>query len=120
MVVDARRGEAAVGLALALFGIGLAFLAARMPAGSVSLPGPGFMPSALGVLLAIVGFGCAASALLSKDATRTINLGGLKAWGALATLAVTAFAFEPLGAPLSLSIAMAVLFRLAGRYSLVR
>jgi len=120
MVVDARRGEAVVGLALTVFGIGLAFLASRMPAGSVSLPGPGFMPSAVGILLALVGIGCMAGALLPTDAARTINLGGVKAWGGLATLALAAFAFEPLGAPLTLSVVMAVLFRLAGGYSLAR
>ena len=120
MTVEAGRGEALVGLALTVFGVVLAVLAWRMPAGSVALPGPGFVPSALGVLLALVGAGCVARVLAANTAPRPIYVGGLKAWGALATLAAAAFLFEPLGAPLTLALAMAVLFRLAGGYSLVR
>ena len=120
MSVEAGRGEALVGLALTVFGIVLAVLAWRMPAGSVSLPGPGFMPTALGVLLALVGAGCVARALVASAAPRHMDLGGLKAWGALVTLAVAALLFESLGAPLTLALAMAALFRLTGGYSLVR
>jgi putative tricarboxylic transport membrane protein len=120
MSVDGRRGEALVGLVLTVFGIVLAALAWRMPAGSVSLPGPGFMPSVLGILLALVGAGCVARGLMAKEAPRRIDLGGLKAWGALAALGVAAFLFEPLGAPATMALAMAALFRLAGGYSPVR
>ena len=120
MVVDRKRGEVFVGLALAAFGVTLTALAWRMPAGSVSLPGPGFMPSAVGILLARTGAGCIVRTMAAKDAAATVNLGKLNAWGALATLAVAAFLFEPLGAPLTLAFAMAALFRLAGAYSLVR
>jgi putative tricarboxylic transport membrane protein len=118
--VDRKRGEAVVGLALAAFGAMLTALAWRMPSGSVSLPGPGFMPSAVGILLALTGVGCAVRTLVATDAAGTVNPGGLKAWGALATLAIAAFLFEPLGAPLTLALAMAALFRLAGGYSLLR
>ena len=120
MVVDGKRGEVVVGLALAAFGVTLAALAWRMPAGSMSLPGPGFMPSAVGILLALTGLACVASTLAAKDAPGTVNLGGLNAWGALAMLAVAALLFEPLGAPLTLALTMTALFRLAGGYSLVR
>jgi hypothetical protein len=120
MTVEAGRGEALVGLALTVFGVALGVLAWRMPAGSVSLPGPGFMPAALGVLLAFVGVGCVARALMANAPPRQIYVGGLKAWGALATLAAAAFLFEPLGAPLTLAVAMTALFRLTGGYSLVR
>ena len=120
MVVDRRRGEVIVGLALAAFGVTLTVLAWRMPAGSVSLPGPGFMPSAVGILLALTGLGCAMRTLLANDAAGTVNLGGPAAWGALAALAIAAFLFEPLGAPLTLALAMTALFRLAGGYALLR
>ena len=120
MVVHGKRGEIAVGLALAAFGITLTALAWRMPAGSVSLPGPGFTPSAIGVLLALTGLGCAARALLAENAASTVSLGGLNTWGALATLAIAALLFEPLGAPLTLALTMTALFRLAGGYSLMR
>ncbi|HEY7382855.1 MAG TPA: tripartite tricarboxylate transporter TctB family protein [Beijerinckiaceae bacterium] len=120
MVVDRRRGEVVVGLALVAFGVTLTALAWRMPAGSVSLPGPGFMPSAVGILLALTGLGCTLRTMTANDAPGTVSLGRLNAWGALATLAVVAFLFEPLGAPLTLALAMTALFRLAGGYRLVR
>jgi hypothetical protein len=120
VVVGRKPGEVVAGLALAAFGAALTALAWRMPAGSVSLPGPGFMPSAVGILLALAGFGCVVRTLLAQDAAGTVNVGGLNAWGTLAMLAVAAFLFEPLGAPLTLALTMTALFRLAGGYSLVR
>jgi putative tricarboxylic transport membrane protein len=120
VAINAKTGEAALGCALGLGGIVLAVLAARMPAGTVALPGPGFVPLAIGVLLALVGAGCAVSAWVERSRAERISLGGLKAWGALAVLAVAAFAFEPLGAPITLGLAMAVLARLIGGYGLLR
>jgi hypothetical protein len=55
-----------------------------------------------------------------RSAPDTVDLGALKASGALVTLAIAALLFEPLGAPLTLALTMATLFRLAGGYSLVR
>ena len=49
MPVDARAGEAAAGAALALTGVALAASAAGMPSGSLALPGPGFVPLAVGM-----------------------------------------------------------------------
>ena len=116
-----RRGEVAVGLALAGLGIAVAVLAAGMPGGTLALPGPGFAPAAVGVLLAIVGLGCAIRALVPTDAPDApLRVGTSAVWGSLLTLAATAVAFEPLGAPLTLAAAMAALFRLIGGYSALR
>lgn len=120
MALDARTGEMAAGVALALAGTALAAGAAGMPGGSLALPGPGFVPLAVGVLLALVGAGCAASARGQRPGVGTVALGGPRVWGTLGTLALTALAFEPLGAPLTLAAALAALFGLLGRASPAR
>jgi len=48
-----RRLELGVGVALLLLGVFAAWEGARMPQGSAGLPGPGVMPVALGVVLAL-------------------------------------------------------------------
>ena len=48
-----RRLEIGVGVALLLLGVFAAWEGARMPQGSAGLPGPGVMPVALGVVLAL-------------------------------------------------------------------
>jgi putative tricarboxylic transport membrane protein len=48
-----RRLEIGVGVALLLLGAFAAWEGARMPQGTAGLPGPGVMPVALGVMLAL-------------------------------------------------------------------
>ena len=48
-----RRLEIGVGVALLLLGVFAAWEGARMPQGTAGLPGPGVLPVALGVLLAL-------------------------------------------------------------------
>ena len=114
MAVDARTGETAAGVALALTGVALAAAATGMPSGNLALPGPGFVPLAVGVLLALAGAGCAVSARGRQRGTDAVALGGLRVWGTLGTLALAALAFEPVGAPLTLAAALAALFGLLG------
>jgi hypothetical protein len=120
MALNARTGEAAVGVVLTAFGVALAALSARMPGGTLSLPGPGFVPMAVGALLAVVGAACALTAWRARSGAPQIGLGGMRAWGALGTLGGVALAFEPIGAPISLSLGMVVLARLLGGYGVVR
>ncbi|HZH26111.1 MAG TPA: tripartite tricarboxylate transporter TctB family protein [Azospirillaceae bacterium] len=120
MTADRKAGEAALGCALAGVGATLAYLASRMPAGSVALPGPGFMPLAIGVLLALAGSGCAVSAWCQRGTGGAVGLGGARTWGALATLSLVGLAFEPVGAPVTLAVATAVWARLLGDYGFLR
>ena len=53
MGTSLRRLEAGVAVALLLLGVFAVWEGARMPQGSAALPGPGMLPVALGVLLAI-------------------------------------------------------------------
>src|SRR5688572_16889602 len=110
MALSAHRFETAVGLALAGLGVALAVAASQMPKGTVALPGPGFVPLAIGVLLTLAGLGCAGRALTSGS-PETVGLGGLRVWGTLATLVGVGFAFEPLGAPITLALAVTLFVR---------
>lgn len=47
-----RRTEIVIDLALFLLAAGMAWVAARMPSGTVSMPGPGLVPLTLALLLA--------------------------------------------------------------------
>ncbi len=119
MALSAHRFETAVGLALAGLGVALAVAASQMPKGTVALPGPGFVPLAIGVLLTFAGLGCAGRALAAST-PETVGLGGLRVWGTLATLVGVGFAFEPLGAPITLALAVTLFVRLLGDYSIAR
>jgi hypothetical protein len=121
VALSVHRFEAVAGLALAGLGVALAVAASQMPKGTVALPGPGFVPLAIGVLLTLAGLGCAGRAFVTNvDAAETVSLGGLRVWGTLATLVGVGYAFEPLGAPITLAIAVTVFVRLLGDYSIAR
>ena len=57
-----RRGEAAIAALLMALGLYVVWASSEMPAGSISLPGPGFFPTALGVLLILSALGIVAGA----------------------------------------------------------
>lgn len=119
MAVIERTGEAVVSLALFGLGAAVAVQGARMPLGTLSLPGPGFFPTALGVLLAVCGLACAGRALLLGGRGR-VSLGGWRPWSTLLVLALSALAFEAVGAPLTLAAMLAALFFILGRQPLWR
>jgi Tripartite tricarboxylate transporter TctB family len=49
----ARRFEIVTSIVLFMLSAGMAFVAARMPSGTIAMPGPGLVPLVLAVLLAI-------------------------------------------------------------------
>ncbi|MTW15049.1 hypothetical protein GJ689_02385 [Rhodoplanes serenus] len=108
-------GDAAVGLALALGGVALLWLAAPIPRGSVGTPGPGFMPTVLGVALIGLGLACALRAWRERDGT-AVTLADRKAAVCLVALAAAALGFIPLGFVPTVALLLAVLFTvLAGK-----
>lgn len=119
MHVPSRMGEAALSLVLAGLGAAVAVGGARMPLGTLSLPGPGFFPLALGVLLGVAGVAWSA-VTLARGGSDPVSLGGWRPWSTLAVLAAAALAFEPVGAPLTLALMLAALFRILGDLGLAR
>lgn len=71
MVTSLRRLEIGVGVSLLLLGLLAAWEGARMPQGTPALPGPGMLPVALGVLLAV----CSAVLVFLSKAGEAVAIG---------------------------------------------
>jgi hypothetical protein len=94
------------GLALALFGGYVLWESRRLPLGSLSNPGPGYMPVVLA--LALVGFALLVAAL-GERATSIGALGWQESRRALAVLAACAFtalALERLGYRITMTLVL--------------
>jgi hypothetical protein len=109
-----RRGGMAVAAVLGAAGAIFAWQAALLDVGNVDLPGPGFFPLALGVLLVIF------SAAIGFDYWRssereTIELGHRDVLLVIAALLAVPLLFEPLGALPTLGLFGAALLVLVAR-----
>lgn len=113
--VNSRRGEAGVALVLLGLGIYVAWTARAMPAGTIALPGPGFFPTALGVLLALAALGVLVRIGLQRGAAGQVELGHRNIAIALAALLGVALIFEPVGAIPTLGLLLLVLFKAFAR-----
>jgi putative tricarboxylic transport membrane protein len=108
-----RAGEALVGVALLLLAVAVAWTGWRMPRGDgPGIPGPGFMPWLLGLLLAM-----ASAALLAQlwrrrgEERQPVSVGGFHIWLSLLALIGLALALEPLGYIISAAVFLCMLFR---------
>lgn len=108
-----RRSEAGAALVLLALALYVVWTARTMPAGTVALPGPGFFPTALGLLLAAVSIGLLLRLRLPDD--RPVDFTHPNIGIALAALAGVALAFEQAGAVPTLAAFLFVLFRVLGR-----
>lgn len=113
--VNSRRGEAAVAVVLLGLGIYVAWTASEMPAGTLALPGPGFFPVALGVLLALAAVGVLVRIAMQRKPAVTVELGHRDIAIALAALLCVAAMFEPVGAIPTLGLLLLVLFKAFAR-----
>lgn len=91
------RDDQASGAALALAGAAIAWQSWQYPMGSLSAPGPGYLPFAMGVALLVCGAVIAAAGGRSPAFRWTRFGDGLKALAILAGLAFAAIALESLG-----------------------
>lgn len=113
--VPLARGEAAVALALLGLAAYAAWEAARMPGGTVALPGPGFAPLGLALLLAVTALALLGRALRRAPPDEAVPLGHPHVAVVLGGLAGLGLAFERLGFLLSMTLFLALLFRLLAR-----
>ena len=108
-----RRGELIAAVVLIALSGWIVWAALRMPLGSGAAPGPGDLPAALGCLLLAVSVGLLVRALrLSGDqAHESVALGHSHIWLVLLALLVVAFAFEPLGYLVTMTLFLTALLR---------
>jgi len=121
--VQIRVGGRALGAAVALALIGLAVLVlwrtGGMPPSTVSLPGPGFFPTVLAVLLVTAAAVLLVLALRGgTDEAEPVSLGGHDTWLTAGALFMVAFLFERAGATLALGLFVTLLGWRVARTSL--
>ena len=104
-------------MALALLAAAVFFiwLSALLPFGKVGLPGPGFFPFALGIILAVLALAIVAYTLIYETEARVVFLGHRDVLIALAALVGLAATFEQMDAYLTMGIFAAVLLLFIAR-----
>jgi hypothetical protein len=135
--IGARRGGFIAAGALALTGVIFAWQAALLDLGQVGLPGPGFFPLALGLLLVLFSGVIALEGWLGSAKLGSVKLGSVKLGSAklgsakdeplefghpqvlitFAVLLAVPILFEPLGALIALGLLTVVLLVFIARVS---
>ncbi|MCU0560647.1 MAG: tripartite tricarboxylate transporter TctB family protein [Desulfobacterales bacterium] len=111
MAPTKRQGEIGTALVLLAIACFLIISAARMPAGTVALPGPGLMPMAIGVLLAATAAGLLLGQLKRRLPLEpeTLPLGGRHLLVAAGGLVWVSLFFERLGFLICMGLFLLVL-----------
>jgi putative tricarboxylic transport membrane protein len=119
--IGTRRAGLLMAGALVLTGIVFAWQAALLDLGQVGLPGPGFFPLALALLLVIFSAAIALEGWLSstKETAKDerLEFGHPQVLITFAALLAVPILFEPLGALIALGLLTAVLLVLIARVS---
>jgi len=118
-LIGTRRGGLMAAGALALTGLIFAWQAARLDLGQVGLPGPGFFPLALALLLMALSAAIAFEGWLGSVKDEPLEFGHPQVLITFAALLAVPILFEPLGALTSLGLLTAVLLVFVARVSLV-
>lgn len=116
----ARRGEFLVASALAVLGLAFAWQATLLPLGTIELPGAGFFPLVLAVLLAVLGAATCVNVFLSGPAEETIDFAHRDVAVTVGTTFAIPLLFETVGAYLTLGLFSTALLILLGRVSPAR
>jgi hypothetical protein len=116
-VISARRGEMVVAALLAVIGLVFVWQASLLDFGGFDLPGPGFFPLVLGVVVFALSALIAIEGLRGAGEGETVELGHRDVLIVLAAMVAVAALFEPLGAYLSLGLFGAVLLVVIARVS---
>jgi hypothetical protein len=116
-VISARRSGICVAAVLALIGLLFAWQASLIDLGDFALPGPGFFPLALGVLIFVLAGVIGVEDWLRVGSGDTIELGHRDVLIVFAALLAVPLLFEPLGAYVTLGLFGAVLLVLIARCS---
>lgn len=114
-----RRGGLVVSALLTIVGGAFAAQALTLPFGNLDLPGPGFFPFVLGLLLMALSIAIFIQIIRDPAKPPRIALGHGPVLITFLGLGLTAFAFERLGALLSLGVFSAAMLVFVGRVRIV-
>ena len=117
--ISARRGGMCVAAVLAAIGLVFTWQASLIDFGDFALPGPGFFPLVLGLLVFAFGVVIGVRDWFQTASRETVELGHRDVLIVLAALAAVPPLFEPLGAYATLGLFGAALLVLIARCSLV-
>jgi putative tricarboxylic transport membrane protein len=117
--ISARRGGMAVAAVLALIGLVFTWQASLIDFGDFALPGPGFFPLVLGVLVCVLSSIIGVRDWFRPDADETVELGHRDVLIVFAAMLAVPLLFEPLGAYVTLGLFGAALLVFIARQSLV-
>jgi len=114
-----RRGGLWTAAILALIGIGFASEALKLTFGNLDLPGPGFFPFALGLLLVALSVAVFIIALQEPREAAKIEIGHGPVLITMAAMVATTALFERAGAFLSLGGFMLVMLLMVARVRII-
>ena len=117
--ISARRGGIAVAALLATTGLVFAWQASLIDLGDLGLPGPGFFPLLLAVVVVLLSAVTAVRLMLATAEGEPVAFGHRDVLIVLAALLAVPLLFEPLGAYLTLGLFGAVLLVALARCSIV-
>jgi Tripartite tricarboxylate transporter TctB family len=117
--ISARHGGMCVAAVLAAIGLIFAWQASLLDFGDFALPGPGFFPLVLGVLVFVLAVVIGVRDWFETAGGETVELGHRDVLIVFAAMAAVPPLFEPLGAYATLGLFGAVLLVLIARCSLV-
>ncbi len=117
--ISSRRGGMCVAAVLALIGLVFTWQASLIDFGDFALPGPGFFPFALGVLVFVLSVIIGVRDWFRSDSTETVELGHRDVLIVFAAMLAVPPLFEPLGAYVTLGLFGAALLVFIARQSLV-
>jgi hypothetical protein len=113
--ICARRGGFAVAALLGAIGLLFAWQASLLDLGRIGLPGPGFFPLLLGVLLAALAVAIAVERWRDAADDKPVEVGHRDVLIVFAALLVVPIVFEALGAKITLGLFGAALLVLIAR-----
>jgi hypothetical protein len=113
--IDARRGEAAVGVVLFVVGAFFVWQSLSLPMGSFGLPGPGFFPFVLGLGLGAQALGVIVGALGGSGTEATTEIGHREVLFVFGAMLLVPVFFERVGAALTLGVFAAAVAMIVGR-----
>ena len=117
--ISARRGGIGVAALLAVTGLVFTWQAALVDFGDFALPGPGFFPLLLGILVVVLAVAIGVGDWLQAPSRETVAVGHRDVLIVLAAMLAVPPLFEPLGAYVTLGLFGAALLVLIARCSLL-